>query len=374
VYYGTPLPGRTVATPRPVAAEARPPVRVVPGGTYRVVPGDTLYAVARRLQVPPRDLIDANALTPPYRLTAGQTLAVPAARYHVVQAGESLYGISRRHGVDLHSLARENTIEAPFTIRAGQSLRLPAPVQAPAQLADRFPPPSGLGQPAGAPPAAGGAVVATPLPPPPGQPSPSPQPAGVLPSAAEPGPATQPAGQQPAPAEAESQLPGPEAAEPMPEPEPPRTAAAPPPPPPPARGEGRFLWPAEGPLISRYGPKPNGLHNDGINIRLARGSPVRAAENGVVAYAGNELKGFGNLVLIRHADGWVSAYAHADELLVRLGDTVRRGQIVARAGSSGGVSEPQLHFELRRGASAVDPLPHLGTPGSARATVAVSRS
>jgi len=111
-----------------------------------------------------------------------------------------------------------------------------------------------------------------------------------------------------------------------------------------------------GKIISSFGAKKGGLHNDGINIAAARGAPVRAAENGIVAYAGNELRGFGNLLLIKHADGWTSAYAHNDKLLVRRGDQVRRGQIIARVGSTGSVTSPQLHFELREGSEAIDPL------------------
>ena len=103
------------------------------------------------------------------------------------------------------------------------------------------------------------------------------------------------------------------------------------------------------------GPKKNGLHNDGINIAAPRGAPVLAAENGVVAYAGNELRGFGNLLLIKHADGWMTAYAHTESLLVGPGDRVRRGQIVARVGDSGSVATPQLHFEIRKGTRAVNP-------------------
>ena len=114
-----------------------------------------------------------------------------------------------------------------------------------------------------------------------------------------------------------------------------------------------------GPVISAFGAKGKGLHNDGINIRADRGSPVRAAEHGVVAYAGNELRGFGNLLLVRHAGGWITAYAHNDTLLVARGDRVRRGQVIARVGSSGSVTEPQLHFELRKGKRAVDPRKYL---------------
>lgn len=128
---------------------------------------------------------------------------------------------------------------------------------------------------------------------------------------------------------------------------------------PPSRAASRFAWPVHGRVISRYGPKPGGLYNDGINIAAGLGERVRAAENGIVAYVGNELKGFGNLLLIRHADGWMSAYAHMSEILVEAGDPVRRGQVIARVGRSGGVGSAQLHFELRRGKSAVNPLKYM---------------
>jgi len=124
-------------------------------------------------------------------------------------------------------------------------------------------------------------------------------------------------------------------------------------------GSGRLAWPVRGRVISGYGAKEKGLRNDGINIAAPRGAPIRAAESGTVAYAGNELRGFGNLLLIRHASGIVTAYAHADQILVKRGDTVKRGQIVARVGNTGGVPSPQLHFEVRQGRRAVDPQPYL---------------
>lgn len=127
----------------------------------------------------------------------------------------------------------------------------------------------------------------------------------------------------------------------------------------PPRAGGKFGWPVSGPVISTYGPKKNGLHNDGINIRVPRGTSVAAAENGVVVYANNELKGYGNLVLVRHADQWMTAYAHLDGFNVSKGQTVKRGQILGRAGASGAVSSPQLHFEIRRGTDAVNPQKYL---------------
>ena len=117
-----------------------------------------------------------------------------------------------------------------------------------------------------------------------------------------------------------------------------------------------FLWPLEGQVISAFGTKPDGMYNDGINIAAPVGSEVRAAQSGVVAYAGNELRGYGNLVLIRHDDGWMTAYAHNESLLVERGDTVRRGQVISRSGKSGRVSLPQSHFEIRRDGEPQDPL------------------
>ena len=120
-----------------------------------------------------------------------------------------------------------------------------------------------------------------------------------------------------------------------------------------------FRWPAKGRVIAGFGPRTNGQQNDGINLALPEGTPVKAAEDGVVAYAGNELKGYGNLVLVRHANGYVTAYAHARELLVKRGDQIKRGQIIARSGQTGNVDAPQLHFEIRKGPTPLDPMPML---------------
>ncbi len=128
---------------------------------------------------------------------------------------------------------------------------------------------------------------------------------------------------------------------------------------PPARSGANFRRPVNGLIVSRFGEQSNGQRNDGINISVPRGTPVKAAENGVVVYAGDELTGLGKLVLVRHADGWVSAYAHNDEILVGRCDTVERGQMIARAGVTGAVTKPQLHFELRKNARPVDPEVHL---------------
>ncbi|WP_346909127.1 peptidoglycan DD-metalloendopeptidase family protein [uncultured Roseibium sp.] len=120
-----------------------------------------------------------------------------------------------------------------------------------------------------------------------------------------------------------------------------------------------FRWPVRGRIISDFGSKPGGTRNEGVNLAVPEGTPVKAAGSGTVIYAGNELKGFGNLVLLRHADGWVSAYAHNSKLNVKRGDNVSRGEVIANAGATGSVSQPQVHFELRRGNKPVDPLKYL---------------
>ncbi|MBX9618017.1 MAG: peptidoglycan DD-metalloendopeptidase family protein [Hyphomicrobiales bacterium] len=120
-----------------------------------------------------------------------------------------------------------------------------------------------------------------------------------------------------------------------------------------------FRWPVRGRVIAKFGPQPSGGNVDGIKIAVPQGTPVHAAEAGVVAYAGSELKPYGNLVLVRHANGWVTAYAHNSNIDVKSGDQIKRGQIIARAGQTGNVSQPQVHFEIRKGKTPVDPMEHL---------------
>lgn len=130
------------------------------------------------------------------------------------------------------------------------------------------------------------------------------------------------------------------------------------PPPPPQSGKG-FMWPVRGPILSSFGPKEIGYHNDGINIAAKSGSYVLASESGVVVHAGTKIKGFGRLILIRHSKGWITAYAHNSSILVKKGQAVKRGQAIARVGQSGGVNRPQLHFEMRKGSRAVNPVRYL---------------
>lgn len=129
--------------------------------------------------------------------------------------------------------------------------------------------------------------------------------------------------------------------------------------PPSLTGDG-FIWPVRGGrLVSAFGAKPDGTRNDGLDIGAAAGTPVLASENGIVVYAGDRVAGYGQLLLLRHAGGFTTAYAHNQALLVKVGDRVRRGQRIASVGSTGGVRAPQLHFELRAGRNAIDPRKYL---------------
>ena len=348
----SPAPGAARSAP-PSVAESAPgagaislePVggpsarRVAVNGRLTVAAGDTLWEIARDNGVSVEALAEANGLAPPYMLRRGQKLvlpgAAPAARggAYVVAEGDTLLAIARRLGVSFSGLIDANALAEPYVIRPGQRLRLPG----------------------GAGGAAGGAVVAAADSEPPvrvaraAAPPPPPAPAR---------PAPEPRDEPPAEPKVEL-VAAPAAAPPA---APPAARPDPAPPPPSNAGSGAapsFLWPVEGPVLARFGPREGVGRNDGINIGAAAGAPVRAAETGVVVYAGNELRGYGNLLLVRHGGGWTSAYAHNGELLVDRGAKVERGQVIAKVGRTGGVAEPQSHFELRKGTDAVDPLKYL---------------
>jgi len=319
----------------------RPAAQAGCGATLTTYPGDTVYSIARRCNVSVRELIEANNLQAPYLINSGMVLRIPGGSGdYIVQRGDTLLVVARRLKVDFQALARTNSKAAPYTIYVGEKLRVPGSYASNTQVAQAAPTASSPliiaspNAPGGAKPytSAGGGkaptITASRLPPQPGS-QPQPQ-------------ATQ---QSEPPSEVRHVAFQPQ-------------ASLPPPPPPPMAGKG-FIWPVRGEVINDFGPMAKGQHNDGVNIVAPRGTPVKAAENGVVAYVGNELKGFGNLLLVKHADGWMTAYAHADQLMVRKGEAVRKGQQIATVGSSGNVTQPQLHFEIRKGTEAVNPTDHI---------------
>ena len=290
---------RTVA-PRAVEVKAQ---------RYVVAPGDTLSRIVAKTGAGTDAIARANALEPPYRLRPGQALTIPAGRYHRVGRGESGIAIARAYGVEWHDVANLNHLAEPFILREGDRLLLPSARAVAAMTLEQRAAAFQIDIDdlvTGAEPAL--AKTAKPVTP-------------AL-SSAKPVPPTVPV------------------AEPA------------------AAFDGKFLWPAVGRLLRPFGPLASGARNDGINIALPRGTLILAAADGVVAYAGR-LAAFGNLVLLRHGGGWLTAYGHADALLVKRGQAVSRGQAIARAGSTGMAAEPQLHFEIRDGRRAINPLDKL---------------
>jgi murein DD-endopeptidase MepM/ murein hydrolase activator NlpD len=332
-----------VAPPRSVAA-------VRPTGGTKIIVGtsDTLEILAHRYHVTSAEILAANGYKGPRALAPGQQIIIPhpgavasaapaatavsaspptvapkplavaaapaPSSVHFVNRGETLAGIARQNHISVAELARANSLDPASPLKLGARLTVPGKSVAAAAPA----------APAAAVPQA---VAAVPVP----APTTKVATAGPVQSArlAQANPASEEKQEEPArPAETTSALP-------------------------------TFRWPARGKVITTYGAKTNGKSNDGINIAVPEGTPVKAAEDGVVAYAGNELKGYGNLVLVRHSNGYVTAYAHASELMVKRGDTIKRGQVIAKSGQSGEVGSPQLHFEIRKGSSPVDPLQFL---------------
>ena len=341
--FGSPAPQRFAATtPEPVAR----------GEPVEVQPGDTLYGLSKRHRVPLAELMAANGLSGT-ALKPGQKLYLPAGsnataaptarrietaavtpaeppsaevmqKYgatYTVKAGDSLYAIARAHGAPYKELQQVNGIKDVRKVRPGAVLKVP------------------------------GASVTAEAPP-----LPAPD------SAASSAPAKVINGSQVASLNDKASDAAPEplpAAKPESKDGRDKLAVAAPQSSAQSVDSVKLRWPAQGKIIAGFGGRPDGTHNDGINISTPLGTDVHAAESGVVAYAGSELKGYGNLILIRHDNGWVTAYAHADEMLVKRGDKIRRGQVIAKAGKTGAVDQPQVHFELRQGPKPVDPTPYL---------------
>ncbi|WP_428030349.1 peptidoglycan DD-metalloendopeptidase family protein [Ancylobacter sp.] len=309
--YGTPTPyGTPVASSSPYGAPAQ--VAAAPTHLSPAVPAQPGYGGTQPLYgSQPQPLSSPTAAAP---VRAPQVAA--AGGSHVVAPGETLSSIARNNGLTRSELANANGLDFNTMVRIGQKLTIPG--------------------------ATGGAVVAAAPKPVIAAPAPKPTPVVATAPAT---PAVAPVAQAPAGPKPQTIA----AVKPSETPDEIRTASAGP----------QFRWPVRGRVISGFGPKPGGQQNEGINISVPEGTSVKAAEDGVVAYAGSELKGYGNLVLIKHADGWVTAYANNSALDVKKGDSVKRGQVIAKAGQTGNVTSPQVHFEIRKGSQPVDPSQYL---------------
>ncbi len=353
-----------VPTARPFGSRASEPTNYAAaerGETIEVKQGDTLYGLSKRHQVSLSELMSSNGLTSP-ALRPGQKLVLPAgsgssvaaaapvrkarafetatvnepssaerdAKYggnYIVKPGDSLYAIAKANKVSYAELQRVNAITDPRKVRPGTILKVPgvAPVAA-AETISEQPTADAIAAPAApAPvyePSSGGRQVAA---------------------------LNDKATDAVAPAKPSAAMPAKQD----------KLAVAAPTASTGATDSVKLRWPATGKIIAGFGGRPDGTHNDGINVSVPLGTDVHAAESGVVAYAGSELKGYGNLVLLRHDNGWVTAYAHNDELLVKRGDKIKRGQVIGKAGKTGTVDQPQVHFELRQGSKPVDPTPYM---------------
>ena len=314
-----PPPG--IAGPPPSAAPVQPPRQIT------VERGMQVGKLAVQYHVSKQAIIAANHLEPPdYKVKIGTRLSIPGGAAPATQ--QAMASPPPSSGSNPNVIPLD---EPPASRRAAASP--PKPAAPPPAVAAVAPPPSSPSRPAMPPPPAVAAAAPAPRPVPPPAAAAVPQP--VTPAAA-PGrsiafPPREPSAAEEARAEA---------------------AASPPL----IQSTGsRFPWPVRGKVLGVYGVAADGTHNDGINIAASRGTPIKSVESGIVAYVGNELRGYGNLILVKHTNGWISAYAHCDEVLVRKGDPVYRGQTIAKVGATGGVTEPQLHFELRQGKRPVDP-------------------
>lgn len=285
---------------RPVAANAV----TVAGGSYTVVAGDTLRSIGNRTGAGSETLARANGLTAPFIIRPGQVLSVPSGRYHNVGEGETGIAIARAYGIGWQEIIAANALEPPYALRIGQRLLLPGAstdstleTRASAFKLDIDDILTG-GEPA--------AVAEAP--------DATPQPAPTRPLA--PGVAVRD----------------------------------------PARFAGSFAWPADGRIANRFGPLGEGQVNQGIDIAVAQSAPISAAADGVVAFVGNDVANYGGLILIRHGEGWITAYGRATAASVTRGQSVKKGQTIGKAGNG---AAPLLFFQMRKSGKPVDPVKQL---------------
>ncbi len=296
------------------AAPVTPNAKLVESGTYIVQPGDTLRGIANKTGAGSQIIASANGLVDPYVIHPGQRLKIIGGRYHAVASGETGIAIARAYGASWGEVVALNGLEEPYILRVGQKLLLPATAPSdPASLT--------IEQRAAAFSLDIDDIVT-----------------GSQPALADNAAVKEPSDWRKAIT--------------------PNTAIATP-----ANFSGRFQWPVDGAVLSTFGSKGGGKVNDGLNIGVPKGTPIRASADGVVAYSGDEIGVFGGLILISHGAGWVTAYGHADKLNVTRGQKVKAGDIIGLAGESGYVQEPQLHFEIRKDRKPVDPTTYLPKRG-----------
>ena len=338
------------------------------GGTpVTVARGETIQTLARRHNVPALAIAEANGMSTGTPIYPGQRLVIPkdtngrsqtaavtsrpavqpqpaaaplvtgstrapsvASGQHTVGPGETMYSIARRYKVSPAAIAKTNNLAPHHMVKVGERLTIPGAGGSRTLTAAAQPAPA---------PVAASAPVAQPA-------APAPQRVAAAP---------QPRAAETLPATNSARVITPAKENPVEDSKADATETGS------TSGSAGFRWPARGRVIAGFGPKPTGQQNDGINLAVPEGTPIRASDDGVVAYSGNELKGYGNLVLVRHSNGYVTAYAHASELNVKRGDNVRRGQVIGKSGQTGNVTSPQLHFEIRKGATPVDPMPLLAS-------------
>ena len=333
-----PPPAPARATPQPTLRAVPPRTVVTTSVTGPVVEvdgkaqvhvvksGDTLTSIAKKFGVNVNDLAEDNKIKKGQTLRLGQKIKGPASeqKAYVAQSGDTLAEIGKRFGVTARALAAENGLRANATIKKGQKIRLPDGFRDKGPLKTT----TTVARPVPAAPSNTYARVETPTP----APSTPSAPVPYTPSYPRPS----------APVAAQPITPPPASSRPIIE-----SSAAPTEAEIIASGKGKFDWPLRGEIISDFGVKGTGQRNDGLNIRAPQGTPVLAAADGEIAYAGNQVPTFGNLVLVKHADGWVTAYAHLSSATVKMRQQVRKGEQIGSVGATGGVNEPQLHFEMR---------------------------
>lgn len=331
----TPAPATTTRTTTTTTVSVTGKVVEVQGPpkTYVVKSGDAVDAIARGFDMSRKEFADLNKLKEPYSIHPGDKLKGPPTtqKAYVVGQGDTLALIAKRFSVTPKALADANDMKASAALKPGKKLILPSnykdkgPIKEVTRTTVTEPAP--YTPPATTPTAPTPSQPYTPPPytPPVTRPV-TPTPAPVTPAPTTPRPSTPAVIPPPAGDLSDAQIS--------------------------AYGKGRFLWPLRGQILSDFGPKGTGQRNDGINIRAKAGDTVRAAAAGDVVYAGDQVPGFGNLVLIKHADGWVTAYGHLGRVDVKMQQKVVQGQQIGQAGQTGGVSEPQLHFEVRYAPSA----------------------